>query len=488
MPRWNGVPRVAEREGGAMDPATSSHVPKGRRWSLRLAIAVGVLLLPALGAGAPAWGAGAKSPHRIIFDLAATPSWTQELHGPGASPDMAFDVQMAKGGVTYVAGMFGDEDASLTKLVDGVPAWPSPKTYDSPNHGPDIATKMALGPAGSVYTVGLSMGANGMYDILVLKWSASGAVKWARRYDGPAHGHDEPAAVVVDSSGTVTVAGVSVTGTSVSWVVVSWSASGARRWTSRYAAAAGEQIIPTGLVMAGDGGVYASGVSSTPASSAALTVRYSPKGKVLWKRAYPGPEGLGALTSAAAARPGGGVIVCGRTVSAATGADGLVMSYTPQGRRDVFALDTGPGGASDQRLNDLAVTSTGQVVAVGSSISVGNEDCHAVTYSTDGTIAGKVTFPGAWDDEFKAVATDGFGGFYATGTYHTLANRTAILTVRGSVLTGGGGWSSLWGPVLATEDNYPTAIAVRGSTACVAGQYVWNPAQGLDQIVLAYVY
>ncbi|MCX6373702.1 MAG: hypothetical protein NTX16_11625 [Actinobacteria bacterium] len=471
-----------------MDPVTSSHVPKGRRWSLRLAIAVSILLPTALGAGAPAWGAGAKSPHRIIFDPAATPSWTQEIHGPGASPDAAFDVQMAKGGVTYVAGMFGDEDASLTKLVDGVPAWPSPKTYDSPNHGPDIAMKMALGPAGSVYTAGMSVGTNGMFDILVLKWSASGALKWARRYDGPAHGHDEPSAVVVDSSGNVTVAGASVAGATVSWVVVSWSASGARRWTSRYAAGAGAQIFPAGLVLAGDGGVYASGGSSNATSSVALTVRYSPTGKTLWKRAYSGPEGLGAMTSAAAARPGGGVIVCGKAVSAATGMDGLVVSYTPQGRRDVFTLDTGPGGASEQRFNDLAVASTRQVVAVGSSMSGGNRDCHAVTYSTDGTIVSKATLPGAWDDDFQAVATDDFGGFYATGTYHTLANRTAILTVRGSVLTGGGGWSSLWGPALATEDNYPTAIAVRGSTACVAGQYAWNPAQGLDQIVLGYVY
>jgi len=135
--------------------------------------------------------------------------------------------------------------------------------------------------------------------------------------------------------------------------------------------------------------------------------------------------------------------VCGTTNSVGTGRDGLVMSYTPEGVRDVFALDTGPGGAFEQRLGDIAVAPTKQVVAVGSSTSGGNDDCHAVSYSTDETIAGKVTVPGTWDDEFVAVATDTFGGFYATGTYRTAADKTAILTTRGSVFTGGGGWSSL---------------------------------------------
>jgi len=39
-----------------------------------------------------------------------------------------------------------------------------------------------------------------------------------------------------------------------------------------------------------------------------------------------------------------------------------------------------------------------------------------------------------------------------------------------------------------SENNLPNAIAVRGSTACVAGQYSWNPAQGVDQVVLGFVY
>ena len=214
-----------------MNPVTRKQPPETRRLGPRIAVAVGIMLLFALGAGAPAWGAGAKGPHRDIFDFTATPSWTQELHGSGTSSDVALDVAMAKGGVTYVAGIIGtaaNDAASLMKLKDGVPVWPAPKTYSSPYHGIDAALKIALGPGNSIYTAGLSTGANGAFDILVLKWSASGAVQWARRYDGPAHGMDIAMAVGVDSAGNVTVAGSSQ-GAATDWAVVSWSSTGAKR-------------------------------------------------------------------------------------------------------------------------------------------------------------------------------------------------------------------------------------------------------------------
>ncbi len=400
---------------------------------------------------------------------------------------------MTKGGVTYVAGTIEGaagtgSNASLMKLVNGVPAWPAPRTYDSPYHSVDTATKMALGPGGTVYTAGMSIGTNGMFDILVVKWSSSGAVKWAKRYDGPSHSQDIPSAMVVDSAGNVTVGGYSTGATGADWVVVSWSSTGAKRWTSRYSSSSPHEMVPMDMVVAGDRSVYASGISAIPPAFAAMTVKYSPSGVKLWKKTYAGPAGLGALAWGAVARPGGGVYVCGTAISGSTGADGLVMGYTAGGVRDVFALDTGPGGASEQRFDDLTVTSTNQVVAVGSSTAGGNEDLHAATYTVDGTIAGQATLPGAWEDEFTAVVADAYGGYYATGSYHTAANKTAIFTARGSVLTGGGGFWSLWAPVFVSDDNEPNAIAVRGTTAVVVGEASEGAAQGVDQIVLGYVY
>jgi hypothetical protein len=287
---------------------TAPHLAGSRASRAGMILVLGALVLLMLTA---ATAASAAPRHRAIFDPAATPSWWHAYHGVGASSDEAADVVIAKSGIAYVCGELGNaagnNDASLMKLVGGEPAWPAPKTYDSPFHGLDFAARAAIGPGNTVYTAGASLAANGKTDFLVIKWSAAGTVEWARRYDGPAHGSDAAGAVGVDSAGNVTVAGVSEgIGSGTDWAVVSWSASGSKRWTWRYDNPAHSGDVPCDLVVAKDGSVYVTGYSVTGMGSGlSLTVRFSASGSKKWQKSYAGPEGIFAITLADAARPGG---------------------------------------------------------------------------------------------------------------------------------------------------------------------------------------
>ena len=153
--------------------------------SVVLLLVFGVLLLLLVPAAWAAPGTSARTRSR-------NPPWTVEVNGPAAdSNDDAVDVKMASGGVTWVCGNVqtpsGMYDISLTKIVDGVKQWT--KWWDSPFHRNDMAAQMALGPNGVVYTAGWS--SNGHYaDMILLKWSSSGVLKWVRRYDGPGHKSD----------------------------------------------------------------------------------------------------------------------------------------------------------------------------------------------------------------------------------------------------------------------------------------------------------
>ena len=169
---------------------SSSQVGLGRHLLLGLVLAFCLLLLFAVTATAVTHAAP-----RAIFDLSATPSWTQSIASAGSGFDVATDVAIAPDGAVHVSGQIASAshgaDVSLAKIVNGVAAWASPRTYDSPYHGNDSAAKIALGPGDAIYLAGSSIGANGKFDVLLLKWSKDGNLLWARRYDGPGHGGDE---------------------------------------------------------------------------------------------------------------------------------------------------------------------------------------------------------------------------------------------------------------------------------------------------------
>ena len=96
---------------------------------------------------------------------------------------------------------------------------------------------------------------------------------------------------------------------------------------------------------------------------------------------------------------------------------------------------------------------------------------------------------GAGIDSYRAVATDGFGGFYITGSRHLPSGDQVLVTMRRSTITNGGMFDFSWGASYASSETRPTAIAVRGSTVSVAGLFRENPTgPNIDQVVLTWVW
>ena len=451
-----------------------------------LALAAGALLLSVLCA-VPALAA----PRANISDPDATPSWWSGVAGSGVGADNATGVLLTKGDATFVCGALhntdGNADISLTKYLGDVKQWT--RLWNGPSRLYDTAEGLALSADGKwVFVAGTTVKSDGTTDIVILKRSAStGALKWARIYDGPNHKIDMPEAVGVDGSGNVVVAGLSDDDGNIDALVASWTSKGKRRWTWRYDGSGHGFDSARGLLVESSGTSYVTGIAvvSGP-TQAALTARISPAGKKVWAKTYKGPDDTGAIATSLTRRPGGGVYVCGAVRRTAGDTDGMVLGYAPAGSRTTFAFDGGPGVTS-QFFNAVVVTSSKAVVAVGRSESGAVTDCRATVFRPDGSRVIIYTFGTAWSDEFRAVATDQFGGFYATGTAHAAAGQVQVLTWRSTVVPGGGGWQSRWQATPATA-NVPSAIAVRGTSACVVGSYASGGATGTDQLVLMYQY
>jgi hypothetical protein len=457
--------------------------------SLVLMVAVCVVLA-VLCAPAALAAPGAGIPQALV-----EPAWTVTVDGPAAdSDDHAVDVKMASGGVTWVCGNVqtptGTFDISLTKIVNGVERWT--KRWDSRFHRNDVAESMALGPNGVVYTAGRS--SNGHYaDMILLKWSNSGVVKWARRYDGPGHKSDAARLVGVDGAGNVTVSGWTNTNNQGNeWVVRSYTGGGSARWTWMYDEGS-FQTLPADQCVLGNGTIYLTGngyrVIGRRLTSTAVSARLSPGGKLVWLRRYAGPDDRGAGSQAIARCPSGGVYVAGsarRTVSAG---DGLVLRYSAAGSRTTFAFESEGAGARSTGFSDVAVTTNGRIVAVGgSSDALGTSYDGPVTiYTAAGRIAARVAWPGPNAPvSFSAVAADAAGGFSVLGGATPDEPGHPLLAVlRGSTLAGGEGWAALYGG--PASNAWGAAVAVRGTTTVVAGSALSGPpAEHADQIVLGW--
>jgi hypothetical protein len=424
--------------------------------------------------------------HRIV-DPDATPNFTADINGSGASVDAAMSV-VADGTGAYVAGwagnVAGNADATLARVTSrGAVKWL--KRYDGPAHMGDAFAKIVKGPGGTIYAAGWTMAANNKTNLLVVKWSSSGGKVWTKTYDGPSHGNDSGVSLGVDKAGSVTVVGSSDGANGTDFVVVKWSASGARQFVWRYDGSARDDDAATDVVVASDGTTYATGnVKTAGPRDAVLTVKFKPSGGKAWQRVYLGTNSLGAGASSATPRPGGGVYVAGWTQVAVGNKDGLVLRYGATGSAQVLPPYAAPG---DQGFSDVTVTTTRTVAAVGGDAQPGNMQNHVRWWTSETAPSAGGSTGGAWDDAYTAVAADSLGAFCFTGWQRTAATASQMLSYRLRILgTTNSGFRAVWN--LGANYNNGYAVAANGTTVYVAGSGYKDAAETYNQTIVIYIY
>jgi hypothetical protein len=141
-----------------------------------------------------------------------TQAWVRRYNGPGNGDDRAHDLALDSQGNVYVTGASegsgtGFDYATLKYSPSGQLLWA--KRYNGPGNGSDSAYALALDSQGNVYVTGRSEGSGTDYDYATRKYSPSGDLLWAKRYNGPGNSHDFAYALALDSQGNVYVTGAS---------------------------------------------------------------------------------------------------------------------------------------------------------------------------------------------------------------------------------------------------------------------------------------
>ncbi len=248
---------------------------------------------------------------------------------------------------------------------------------------PDTGSDVAVGPDGSLFVVGSARGRTflgldkpGETDIVLLKYSPEGVLRWARFLGGTSHDYGE--GVAVGHDGAVYVTGASANAAlagqrnagGADVVLARHTADGARSWVRLFGTSRGDW--GRGVAVAADGNVYVTGEIGRPRLARPdedlLVAKFDPAGREIWRTRRGGslPDvGHGIAVDAA----GDAVYVAGSSASERFGGrenrgetDLVLLKLDSDGQRKWVRSD---GGTQIDRGQGVAVADDGSVYVTG---------------------------------------------------------------------------------------------------------------------------
>jgi len=361
---------------------------------------------------------------RADCSLPFTIEWTVTHDGDASGSDNARDVLTDEAGNIYVVGSEGSGkgggDVWLQQYApDGTPGWTF--RWGGEAGGVDIGSSVARMPGGDFVIGGLTTGDASGLDVLVMRVDGvTHELAWVSIVDGAAAGpgnddDDYTSAVAVDPvTDEVVVAGsIHETGDGADVWVTKYADDGTQLWTATHDGPVTGDDTARAVLVDVDGTVHVLANLETEDDV--------PQGYVLAYDAEGGAQGepleLGVMVSDATRGPSGDIAVVGQTFSVATSVDISTQLFDAAFAQTWISEFEGVGADFG---GGVAVTATGEVIAVGEATRPGEQ--------RNGVVLAYAPADGAplWRDEygdaeallndfFAAVAVDGDGDIVVVG-------------------------------------------------------------------------
>jgi len=303
---------------------------------------------------------------------------------------------------------------------------------------------------------------------------------WVKWYDGPGSDDDCALAIAVDGSGNVFVTGYSWSSeTGYDYATIKYYANGDTAWLRRYNGP-GTEDLAFAIAVDDSGNVYVTGSSGgLGTGSDYATIKYRANGDTAWVRRYDGPASQRDAACAIGVDDSGNVYVTGSSDGNGTGRDYATIKYDPNGAEVWVRRYNGPGNAIDEPWA-MAVDGSGNVYVTGTHADVGSYpdyfDYATIKYYSNGNTAWVRTYNGPVSerDQACAIAIDNSGNVFVTGWSNGSGTGNDYATIKYDA-------SGIWLWVrrydgTASAHDWPAAIASDDS----GNVYVTGTSYGVD--------
>lgn len=418
----------------------------------------------------------------VKYNAAGTQQWVARYRGVA---NFRYDAVSALAvdhvGNVYVTGRSGESNgvyydyATIKYNSAGAQQWLARYAGTSS----DLAVAIAVDASGNVVVAGVSSGTNSSNDYATVKYNASGTQQWDARYDGLGNANSEAVALTIQNAGNIFVAGKSQGLTSgFDYATLGYNSSGNELWPpARYNRGTAVDE-PSAITVDAAGNIYVTGASSGDY----ITVKYNSAGVEQWVAPY--NNGSTDEAEAIAVDASGNVFVTGRSWGTGTSYDYATLKYNSAGVAQWVARYNGDGNSSDE-ATAIALDASGNIYVTGYSYggSSTNYDYATIKYSSAGAELWEMRYNGAGNgtDSPTALAVDGEGNVYVTGTIRTAASSYDDYGTIKYSSSGIQQWIAFYNGISSSSSDYATALAVDA-----AGNVFVTGESGSDYATVKY--
>jgi len=399
----------------------------------------------------------------IKYNSEGEEQWVARYNGAADDVDYGYDL---------VVDNFGNVYVTIKYDSTGENKWIA--RYNGIGNGLNYASGISADNLGNIYVTGSSDGIGTSTDFVTIKYNTDGIAQWCDRFDGPRRSYDFGVAMVMDDSENVYVTGLSHgSGSDFDIVTVKYDASGVLRWVSRYSTPEKYDEMPNAITLDNLGNVYVTGFCDRPNTfEDYLTVKCSAEGIIQWAAYYNGTGNADDEAAAIAVDCSGDVYITGRSRGIDTQFDYATIKYNSSGIEQWVARYNGSGNEQDEAIA-IGVDDSCNVYVTGSSWGENTKfDYITIKYNSMGVEQWRKQFNGLGNgyDQARDFCLDNFGNIYVTGYSESGGTSIDYATIKYNS-AGDRLWVSRYDNVRDNYRDMATAIAVdRSGNVYVTGE------------------